>query len=387
MNRRLLRNWKQQAFVSVFKRRETTAVLKRRETTSDIRRVHYPFPCSVTDVIDLRSEELFKRNHIHGAINIPLVDNVLGKGEHNIAWNTNKYFAQKEMFAEYINTSLSEYFIRNKSQNFCPLVYCDKGSLISKIATHIAMDAGLDVLYVLNNGYISYRKQVLKDLRTLSLQFTFKVISGLTGTGKTFLLTKMSEKGHQVLDLECLAKHKGSMLGLWYGETQPCNDRWQSLLRNALANFDPSKPVWVESESQRIGKLCIPPILFEQICKGDRFKIILPIEERIKCSLRDYPYWKEDTDTLISIVHKLETYCGQEKVNYWISLIESERWEEFVHQLLVEHYDPTYTRSQNKNKLTNSEIQVYMENQSEEVVKSTINFLTELPGTTELKTQ
>ncbi|XP_060082083.1 tRNA 2-selenouridine synthase-like [Ylistrum balloti] len=375
MNQSSIRLWKQQKFVSVFNRRVTTHTLKRREITTDVRKIQYPFPNSVTDVIDMRSEELYKKNHIPGAINIPLVSIVLGK-KHNTKWKKSDYFAKKDMVKKCTNLSLSEYFIRKKSPNFHPLVYCEAGGLVSNMAVHIATEAGLDALYVLEKGYLLYMKQVVEDLNRLPLQFTFKVISGFTGTGKTFLLNKLSEDGHQVLHLECLAKHKGSMLGLWYGETQPHKDHWLALLRNALASFDPSKPVWVESESQRIGALYIPPVLFKQMCKGDRFKIVLPTEERIKCSLRDYPYWLEDKETLIHIVRKLEIYRGKEKVNNWITLIKSERWEEFVHLLLVEHYDPTYKISQQKNKRTSNEVEVFMENQSDEVVKSTLDFLT-----------
>ncbi|XP_033737714.1 tRNA 2-selenouridine synthase-like isoform X2 [Pecten maximus] len=370
MNQSSLRLWKQQTFVSIFKRKVTTTVLKEKTTALDIRKIHYHYPWSVTDVIDIRSKEMYQRNHIPGAINIPLVNDIVGKKQ-NSDWKNNHYVTTKST-----DNSLMKYFTRKKSPEFCPLVYCETGRWASEIGVHIATEAGLDVLYLLKNGYLSYTKQVLKDLQTLPLQFTFKVISGFAGTGKTFLLTKLAERGHQVLDLECLAKHKGSMLGLWYGETQPCKDKWLSLLRNTLTKFDPSKPVWVESESQRIGTLGIPPVLFEQICKGDRFKIVLPTEERIKWSLQDYPYWLEDKDALMNIVWKLEKYCGKEKVNYWISLIESERWEEFVHHLLIEHYDPTYERSQNKNKLTNIEKEVFMKDQSEEVVNSTLEFLT-----------
>lgn len=365
MNQNSIKLWKQQTLICKFKRNVTTSVLKERETTLDVRKVNYPYPGSVTDVIDIRSEDKYRCHHIPGAVNIPLINNVL-KGKQILT-------------SKSTDNSLMEFFTRKKSPNFIPLVYCDTGKWASKIGVLTAVEAGLDALYLLKNGYMTYTQQMLKDLQTLPMQFTFKVISGFTGTGKTFLLNKLSERGHQVLDLECLAKHKGSMLGLWYGETQPSKDKWQSLLRDALARFDPSKPVWVESESQRIGTLHIPPVLFEQMCKGDRFKIVLPTEERIKCSLRDYPYWIEDREALINIVRKLERYRGKEKVNYWISLIHSDRWEEFVGELLIEHYDPTYKRSQSKNKLTNNETQVFMEDQSEEVVNSTLDFLT---GTT-----
>lgn len=196
----------------------------------------------------------------------------------------------------------------------------------------------------------------------------------------------MEDAGHQVLDLERLAKHKGSMLGLWYGETQPSKERWQCLLREALLVLDSSRPVWVESESQRIGQLSVPQILFEQFCKGDRFKIVLPLEERIKCSIRDYPYWMEDVDTLTSIIRKLEKFHGEEKVNGWISLVRSEKWEELVQHLLVDHYDPTYANSQRKNRWTENEMDVFMENQSEDVVRYTIGFITGDPVTVDTET-
>ena len=209
------------------------------------------------------------------------------------------------------------------------------------------------------------------------MDFMISVFSGMTGSGKTYLLHKLREKGHQVLDLEGEAKHKGSLLGRFDGENQPTHKCYQSLLRKRLVDMDPEKTVWIESESIRIGYLTVPNILFQEMCKSKRYTINLPIEERIKCSIRDYPHWMRESnqENLLNILSLLVKFQGHEKVDYWKLLVHKQSWEELVRELLTFHYDPSYRHSIKKNKLSSEEEQVYMENQSDPHVDSTIEYL------------
>ena len=173
--------------------------------------------------------------------------------------------------------------------------------------------------------------------------------SGLTGIGKTKILETLKEDGEQVIDLEMLAKHKGSVLGLWHGETQPTQKYWESLLAKEMRVFSSNRTVWVESESRRIGNVTIPECLFEVLCDSPRVIINLPLEERVKHILRDYPNWLQDKDFLKKTLVKLIRVQGHKQVNKWMCLIDQGKMDVFVESILTEHYDPAYTLSQKKN--------------------------------------
>ena len=146
-----------------------------------------------------------------------------------------------------------------------------------------------------------------------------------------------------------LAKHKGSVLGLWHREVQPSQKYFDSLLSEELIKFDSNRTVWVESESVRIGNVCIPDNLFKVLCISPRLIINLPLEERVKHTMTYYPNWLEDNDFLKETISKLVRVQGHKKINEWTSLIDEGKMEQFVESILVEHYDPSYTLSQKKN--------------------------------------
>ena len=168
-----------------------------------------------------------------------------------------------------------------------------------------------------------------------------------------------------MLDLEGLARHKGSLLGLWHGDTQPSQKMWESHLRHCLASFDPAQPVWVESESSRVGNLIIPPGLFHKMCTASRVEVCLPLDQRVKHILEDYPHWREDVPALKSALLPLKRTRGQKTVEDWFRLADEGRWDEFVEQLLVQHYDLTYTVSQKKNEWSSEKRTVHLLDLSE----------------------
>ena len=151
------------------------------------------------------------------------------------------------------------------------------------------------------------------------------------------------------MDLEGLAKHKGSVLGLWYKEKQPTQKYFESLLVSQLRLFDENKVVWLESESIRIGNITIPHMVFQQICKSDRYVINLPLTERVKHIIQDYDYFTTDFDAAKEQLLRLSRFQPTGTVDRWTSLGEERKWEELVEDLLINHYDPTYTKSQTDN--------------------------------------
>lgn len=197
----------------------------------------------------------------------------------------------------------------------------------------------------------------------------------MTGTGKSHILSKLSESGQQVLDLEFLAKHKGSMLGRYPNEEQPSQKYFETLLLEKLMSFDQSKIVWMESESSKIGKCTIPQILFKNLCHAKRFCVNLPIQERVRHIIRDYPYMLEDDQSLLDIIEYLKRFCGKENAEYWKSLVNKKEWETFVESILTHHYDPTYTLSQRKNQLTNNVVNLELSDLSDQSLSTCVSNL------------
>lgn len=189
---------------------------------------------------------------------------------------------------------------------------------------------------------------------------------GLTGCGKTVLLQHLQDGGHQVLDLEGLAKHKGSLLGLWHQSAQPSQKMFDSLVRQQLASFRPDRPVWVESESSKIGTVQIPVTLFRKMQAADRVEVSLPLAQRVQHLMRDYPHWMEDASALKRLLQCLKKVRGKATVDVWLQLVDQGRWSEFVEQILVQHYDLTYNVSQRKNCKSGAVATVHLADLSEE---------------------
>ncbi|CAG2238984.1 mnmH [Mytilus edulis] len=296
-----------------------------------------PYHPEATEIIDVRTPDEFKLDHIPKAVNLPVLNNSQ-RDEVGKLYSTDQFRARK----------------RSRS-----------------LAT-ILSEIGFDV-FLLEGGYKTYRNRVKEELKILPDKFTYRVITGLTGSGKTHILCKLAENGQQVLDLEGLAKHKGSMLGRYPNEDQPSQKYFTSLLVEKLMSFDPSKTVYMESESRRIGKCSIPEGLFSKLCHAPRICVHLPMEERVKHIIRDYPYMIEDVETLHNILEYLKRYCGTKNVEKWKTLVDQQYWEEFVECLLLHHYDPTYTKSQTKNQLTEDVIDIELCNLSEQSLQSLVD--------------
>ncbi|XP_067677804.1 tRNA 2-selenouridine synthase-like isoform X2 [Haliotis asinina] len=338
-----------------------------------------PFEPQASELIDVRTENEFSVDHIPGARNLP----VLTQAQHVEVGTqySNNAFQARKLGARYVTSCISrhiENYFLSKDENYSPLVYCWRGGQRSSSLAMVLAEIGFRV-YVLKGGYKSYRHIVTTDLDILPREMNFRVISGLTGSGKTFLLHQLSERGQQVLDLEGLACHKGSTLGLWHNHTQPSQKMWESLLRDKMAQLDSSRPVWVESESRRIGKVTIPGTLFDKMCEGQRYEVNLPMSERVCHIMNGYPHWISDVEKLKTTLAPLARFVGKKKVYDWYDLLAHDRFTEFVESILRDHYDPTYTKSQAK-ALVRSKCDVkqfHLTSLQESAVNQFLNYITE----------
>jgi len=299
-----------------------------------------------TDIIDVRSPSEFELDHLPGAINLPVLSDE-ERVETGILYKRDS-FAAKKMGAAKIARNIAHHLegaLSTKAGSFYPLVYCWRGGMRSQSLGIILSQVGFRVA-VLKGGYRTYRHQVLSQLENHPKQLNLRILAGLTGTAKTRLLHRMSAQGFQVLDLEGLANHKGSLLGSPLGDSQPSQKFFESGLAHALARFDPERPVWVECESNKIGALHIPSALWRRMQTAPVVELTVPLPRRVEFLLEDYDYFLQQPSLLKERIRLLSRLRGAKTVDHWCELIDQDRWEEFVQDLLVNHYDPTYRGAQ-----------------------------------------
>jgi tRNA 2-selenouridine synthase len=173
------------------------------------------------------------------------------------------------------------------------------------------------------------------------------VVAGPTGSAKTRILEAMQQQGEQVLNLEALAAHKGSVLGDLPGQPQPSQKGFETLVLEAINRFDPARTVYVESESKRIGQLRVPDAVFQGIQDGNWLRVQATMEQRVQFLLRDYDYFLSGQE-LEQQLERLKESCGGETVARWKGLAQSKGFATLVAELLEQHYDRFYLRSMNK---------------------------------------
>ncbi len=308
-----------------------------------------PWGETYTEIIDVRSESEFAEDRVPSAINLPVLNDAERAKVGTIYKQVCPFDARKlgaSLVAQNIAKHLDTHF-RAKDKNYHPLVYCWRGGQRSNSMALVLNQIGWRVT-VLEGGYKTYRAYVRDRLQHLPEQFTYRVLSGLTGSGKTHILRHLAQRGVQVLDLEGLANHRGSLLGQeWEGKLseQPSQKCFESLLLQKLQSFDPSKPIWVEAESNKIGQVYLPPCLWQQMKQASCIEVQLPQAARIEQLLQEYPHLIAHPDLLKRKLQHLKARYGREKIDEWYSLIDTNQWHILVRDLLAYHYDPTYRRS------------------------------------------
>lgn len=308
-----------------------------------------PWTETYTEIIDVRSPQEFTEDHIPGAINLPVLYDSERVEVGTIYKQINPFQARK-LGAALVAKNLSEHITQhfaNKEKKYHPLVYCWRGGQRSLSMALVLSQIGWRVT-ILEGGYKTYRAYVRQQIEELPKKFTYKILCGFTGSGKTHILQKMRERGAQVLDLENLAQHRGSLLGEeWQDKLspQPSQKYFESLLLQQLQSFNPTQPIWIESESMKVGKIYLPKSLWEKMKHACCIEIQLPIAARVKFLLQKYSHFIEYPDILKVKLEKLKYRYGWEKIHQWYQLIDAEKWEVFIKDILHSHYDPTYRKS------------------------------------------
>ena len=202
---------------------------------------------------------------------------------------------------------------------------------------------------LIEGGYKAFRAALVQDIIRLVSALDWRVICGTTGSGKTRLLQALASQGAQVLDLEALANHRSSVLGAIPGLPQPSQKRFDTLIWDAIRQMDPKKPVYIESESKKVGNVAVPLALIEAMRKSPCLNLVLSDAERVSLLMEDYGFFVRDTAYFCDRLDILSEFRGKVVVQGWQASVREGRIEPVVQALLTEHYDPVYLQSMRRN--------------------------------------
>jgi len=304
-------------------------------------------------ILDARTPAEYALDHIPNTINTP----TLNDEERILIGTTYKQVSAFEakkrggaIAARNIAMHIEALFL-DKPKNWKPLVYCWRGGNRSGSMVTILRAIGWQAQQ-LEGGHKAYRKLVVESLESLPTQYDFKVIGGATGSGKSALLAELAKQGAQVLDLETLAQHRGSVLGRFSNTAQPTQKWFDSQLADTLRRFNAHKPVFVEAESKKIGQIALPESLMTAIRSAPLWEVQAPIASRVEYLLQDYAEYVEHPERLKQQLSYLLPLFGHDTLNQWFNAIDTGNFADITQTLLLEHYDPLYQRALERQTLT-----------------------------------
>lgn len=297
-------------------------------------------------IIDARSEAEYAEDHLPQAVNWPSLTN---EERHEIGtlYKQVSPFEAKKRGAAKVAANIARHIEReviDKPRDWRPLVYCWRGGKRSGSLALILDQIGFRV-HLVEGGYKAFRATVLTDIAPQVERLTFRVVCGPTGSGKTRLLQSLRAQGAQVLDLEDLANHRSSVLGLVPGQQQPSQKQFDTRIWEALRHFDPARPVFVESESKKVGNVAVPDALIQAMRASACLNLQLDDDERVALLLEDYDWFVRQPEFFCDRLAALTELRGKEVVLGWQAQVRAGQTPGVVRELLVRHYDPMYAAS------------------------------------------
>ena len=291
--------------------------------------------------IDVRSPYEYEESTIPEAINIPVL---LDEERKEVGYlYTHRKIEESKIFAiQSITKRLTKIveeilILKRKYENI--IVFCSRGGYRSKSISSLVNSIDINI-YRLDEGYKSYRNYVLTNMDRLISTIKPIVFYGNTGCGKTQILIKLEELKYPVIDLEGLAKHRGSMLGAVGLEPQPTQKMFESLLFEKLYKYKNSY-LFMEGESKRIGRISLPDTLYEKMAEGINIKINSPIENRVKLLVEEYASENNKEEIKDSINH-LKKFISNEELNNLLQALEKDDYPFIAEQLCINYYDKRY---------------------------------------------
>ena len=294
-------------------------------------------------IIDVRSPAEFAEDHIPGAVNMPVFSNDQ-RAEIGTLYKQASAFVARRKGAGMVARNIAGHLdtlLQDKGPDFRPLIYCWRGGQRSAALARICSEIGWRS-WLLEGGYKTYRRQVLADLDRLPAELRLTLIAGPTGTGKTRLLAALADSGAQILDLEALARHRGSLLGGLPDQPQPSQKGFESRLAYALYQLDPARPVFVEAESSRIGAVQIAPRLWSEMQRAGAVELRASLAARVAFLLADYDFLLQDPARFQPLVSGMRHRHGAEQTGHWQDFLDKGDFPALAEALITVHYDPAY---------------------------------------------
>ena len=302
------------------------------------------FDLGFDDIIDVRAPAEYADDHIPGAISLPVLDDA-ERAEVGTIYKQVSPFKARKVGAALVAKNAAVHLqgpLADKPGSWKPLVYCWRGgqrsgsfaSILSQIGWRVDTIAG---------GYKSWRALVVTALYDTPIASPVIVLDGNTGSAKTEVLNLLPALGLQIIDLEGLARHRGSLFGHMPGG-QPSQKAFEMQLALQLARLDPTRPVVVEAESSKVGDCRLPPQLWKAMVAAPRIAIAAPRDARSLYLTRAYRDMVEDSPRLAGVIEQLRQCHAQEQVDAWRAMADAGAFAELADSLMQHHYDPRYEK-------------------------------------------
>jgi tRNA 2-selenouridine synthase len=304
-------------------------------------------------ILDVRSPGEFAEDHVPGAINLPVLTDA-ERAEVGTIYVQDSRFRARKVGAAYIARNIARHLetaLADQPGSFAPLVYCWRGGQRSSAMATILSQVGWRTT-LLAGGYKTYRREVTARLYDGDLPLTVVLVDGNTGSGKTEVLGLLAARGEQVIDLEALAGHRGSLFGAVAGQPQPSQKLFESRLLAAVGGVDPGRRLFVEAESSKVGERMVPPALWQAMSAAPRIELVAPAELRAAYLVSAYRDIVEDRAALDAAMMRLPTPPGRKRLEEWRALAEAGDFQALALALMELHYDPAYRRSSRKDART-----------------------------------
>ncbi len=300
------------------------------------------FALGFDDIIDVRAPAEYAEDHIPGALSLPVLDDA-ERAEVGTIHKQVSPFRARKVGAALVAKNASLHLqgpLAEKSGAWKPLVYCWRGGQRSGSFASILGQIGWRV-DVIAGGYKAWRALVVQALYDMPVASPVVVLDGNTGSAKTDVLKRLPGLGVQVIDLEGLARHRGSLFGHMPGG-QPSQKAFEVALAMEMARLDPARPVVVEAESSKVGDCRVPPQLWKAMLAAPRVAIAAPLAARADYLTRAYADMVEDAGRLAGVIELLRMGHSHEQVDAWRAMAGAGEYTELAASLMQLHYDPRY---------------------------------------------
>lgn len=296
------------------------------------------------DIIDVRAPAEFAEDHLPGAINLPVLSDSERARVGTIYKQVSPFDARK-LGAALVAANAARHLqgvLADRGGAWKPLVYCWRGgqrsgsfgTILSQIGWRVGRVAG---------GYKAWRSLVVDRVQNGPIAAPVIVLDGNTGSAKTAILQRLALRGHQVIDLEGLAHHRGSLFG-GHPEGQPSQKMFEGRLAVALEGLDPARPLLVEAESSRVGQITVPKAMWQAICAAPRLRLQVPVAARAAFTAATYRDMVADPDRVAGILDLIAPLHPAERVEGWRGALARRDWQMLSEGLLRDHYDPRYDK-------------------------------------------